>query len=709
MSGKCKDLFLDLANHPRHIKLTDSYVQRSISLTSLTFFLHFRDCVHRCSLCRQEFVGLLEFTGHLHGDSHQEKLHNWRRDQQREWSPEKQQLDSPGQRQGNRPIADWSTDDFSDFVEYFSDHGGEAHMNNNRHRGRGRGPPIPRLMDGAPQSDYRYHDRRRDRREHYQEGGYPPWNDGGRDQMREFRDSPPPQGPEYPGMDYPDQEYDRYHWRRNTDERYNDRYYDHSGYMYPDDGWRPPHDNNQHFRSRRDSQPRRYGDGDLRRNSNSPHDSSRQKLSSVVSSKKQSDKSPSSRNKDTEGSAESRKKQSPRDKEALGKSSPGATSRKASKDRTSSPKANSSSGSPSGKNTRKGTPRKLARPVEENVEKDNDRKSKSPTTEEVSEAVTRKVQVDRNNKMEITVMAKEKVVAEPSKEPTLSSVVRATKDLPTEESSKSKSKENTAINPSLSSRANAQGGDSSSARNDVYSSATIKDSSVTIKEEILSSSKEDKTNCHTTDKRDSLSTLNPSLSSKGSSPPNLDRRQVSVIGKDKVETVTDKNQSATSLLEKFPKEKPAPFLGKKNNPSDQSTEKANSEENKDTQSRELGADSPSSFTMRSESALNSKSSNWPSFTIEKLSTVPSTREKQSSLGFAQNSSSLMSGSERNKTFGVNVSSQSDQKGDISASSASTISTISSLPWEKREEKLRSLLGIKKEPKDTEVTGRILIP
>lgn len=657
-------------------------------------------------MCRQEFVGLLEFTGHLHGDSHQEKLHNWRRDQQREWSPEKQQLDRPDQRQGNRPIADWSTDDFSDFVEYFSDHGGEAHMNNNRHRGRGRGPPIPRLMDGAPQSDYRYHDRRRDRREHYQEGGYPPWNDGGRDQMREFRDSPPPPGPEYPGMDYPDQKYDRYHWRRNTDERYNDRHYDHSGYMYPDDGWRPPYDNNQQFRSRRDSQPRRYGDGDLRRNSNSPHNSSRQKLSSVVSSKKQSDESPSSRNKDTEGSAESRKKQSPRDKEALGKSSPGATSRKASKDKTSSPKANSSSGSLSGKNTRKGTPRKLARPVEENVEKDNDRKSKSPTTEEDSEAVTRKVQVDRNNKMEITVMAKEKVVAEPSKEPTLSSAVKATKDLPTEESSKSKSKENTAINPSLSSR--AQEGDPSTAGNDVYSSANIKDSSVTTKGEILSSSKEDKTNCHTTDKRDSLATLKPSLSSKGSSP-NFDRRQVSVTGKDKVETVTDKNQSATSLLEKFPKEKPAPFLGKKNNSSDQSTEKANGEESKDTQSCELGADSPSSLTMRSEAALNSKSSNGPSFTIDKLSTVSSNREKQSSIGFTQNSSSLISGSERNKTFGVNVSSQSDQKGDISASSASTISTISSLPWEKREEKLRSLLGIKKEPKDTEVTGRILIP
>ena len=658
-------------------------------------------------MCRQEFVGLLEFTGHLHGDSHQEKLHNWRRDQQREWSPEKQQLDSPDQRQGNRPIADWSTDDFSDFVEYFSDHGGEAHMNNNRHRGRGRGPPIPRLMDGAPQSDYRYHDRRRDRREHYQEGGYPSWNDGGRDQMREFRDSPPPPVPEYPGMDYPDQEYDRYHWRRNTDERYNDRYYDHSGYMYPDDGWRPPYDNNQQFRSRRDSQPRRYGDGDLRRNSTSPHNSSRQKLSSVVSSKKQSDKSPSSRNKDTEGSAESRKKQSPRDKEALGKSSPGATSRKASKDKTSSLRANSSSGSSSGKNTRKGTPRKLARPVEESVEKDNDRKSKSPTTEEDSETVTRKVQVDRNNKMEITVMAKEKVVAEPSEEPILSSVFKATKDLPIEESSKSKSKENTAINPSLSSRTNAQGGDPSSARNDVYSSATIKDSSVTIKGDILPSSKEDKTNCHTTDKRDS--TLKPSLSSKGGSPPNFDRRQESVIGKDKVETVTDKNQSATLSLEKFPKEKPAPILGKKNNPSDQSTEKANSEENKDTQSCELGADSPSSLTMRSESALNSKSSNGPSFTIDKLSTVSSTREKQSSIGFTQNSSSLMSGSERNKTFGVNVSSQSDQKGDISASSASTISTISSLPWEKREEKLRSLLGIKKEPKDTEVTGRILIP
>ena len=679
-------------------------MQRSISLTSLTFFfLHFRDCVHRCSLCGQEFVGLLEFTGHLHGDSHQEKLHNWRRDQHRDWSPEKQQLDIPDQRQGNRPIADCSTDDFPDFVEYFSDHGVEAHMNNHRHGGRvrGRGPPIPRLMDGVPQSDYRYHDRRRDRRDHYQEGGYPPWNDGGRDQMREFRDSPSQPGPEYSGMDYLDQEYDRYHWRRNTDERYNDRYYDHSGYLCPDDGWRAPYDNNPQFRSRRDSQPRRYGDGDLRRNSNSPHNSSRQKLSSVVSSKKHCDKRPSSRNKDTEGSAESRKKQS------LGKSSPGATSRKASKDKTSSPKANSSSGNPSGKNTRKGTPRKLARSVEENFEKGTDGASKSPTTERDSEAITRKVQVDRNNKMEIIVMAKETVAAEPSTEPlTLSSVVKATKDLPPEESNESKSKENAAMNPSLSSSAIAQEGDSSSARNDVYSSATT---SVTVKGEVLSSRKEDKKNFLTTDKRDSLSTFKLSLSSKRDSPTNFDRRQVSVIGKNKVETVTDKSQSATSLLEKFPKEKPAPFLGEKNNPSDQSTEKANSEENKDTQSCELRADSPSSLGMRSESALNSKSSNGPLFTTDKLSTVSSTGEKQSSLGFTQNSSSLMSGSERNKTFGVNVSCQSDPKGYISAFSASTISTISSLPWEKREEKLRSLLGIKKEPKDTEVTARIFFP
>lgn len=680
-------------------------MQRSISLTSLTF-LHFRDCVHRCSLCGQEFVGLLEFTGHLHGDSHQEKLHNWRRDQHRDWSPEKQQLDTPDQRQGNRPIADWSTDKFSDFAEYFSDHGGDAHMNNHRHGGRGRdrGPPIPRLMDGAPQSDYRYHGRRRDRTDRYQEGGYPPWNDGGRDQMREFRNSPSQPGPEYSGMDYLDQEYDVYHWRRNTDERYNDRYYDHSGYMYPDDGWKPPYDNNPQFRSRRDSQSRRYGDGDLRRNSNSSHNSSRQKLSSVVSSKKHRDESPSSRNKDTEGSAESRKKQSPRDKEVLGKSSPGATSSKASKDKTSSPKANSSSGSASGKNTRKGTPRKLARPVEENVEKGNDGASKSPTREEDSEAITRKVQVDRNNKMEITVMAKETVVAEPSKEPlTLSSVGKATKDLPPGESNKSKSKENAAMNPSLSSSAIAQEGDSSSARNDVYSSATT---FVTVKGEVLSSRKEDKKNFLTTDKRDSLSTFKLSLSSKRDSPANFDRRQVSVIGKNKVETVTDKNQSPTSLLEKFPKEKPTPFLGKKNNPSDQSTEKANSEENKDTQSCELRADSPSSLRMRSESALNSKSSNGPLFTTDKLSTVSSTGEKQSSLGFTQNSSSLMSGCERKKTFGDNVSCQSDPKGDISAFSASTISTISSLPWEKREEKLRSLLGIKKEPKDTEVTVRI---
>ena len=47
--------------------------------------------------------------------------------------------------------------------------------------------------------------------------------------------------------------------------------------------------------------------------------------------------------------------------------------------------------------------------------------------------------------------------------------------------------------------------------------------------------------------------------------------------------------------------------------------------------------------------------------------------------------------------GTNSSKESEQ-----TNKSSTTSTVCSLPWEKREEQLRALLGIKKEPKDLEV-------
>ena len=72
----------------------------SSSLCSL-----FRNCIHPCSLCNQSFVGLLDFTSHIHGEKHQDNIHKWRKEQHED-----------NDHNENGP-EDWTTDDVSKVLE----------------------------------------------------------------------------------------------------------------------------------------------------------------------------------------------------------------------------------------------------------------------------------------------------------------------------------------------------------------------------------------------------------------------------------------------------------------------------------------------------------------------------------------------------------------------------------------------------------------
>ena len=131
-----------------------------LAYLKMDFILLFcSDCKHPCSLCKQEFTRLSEFTSHLHGDSHQENIHKWRRDHQQEWSPDKKQLASPGkeklprsekhkpqipekqklkrqpQEKEEGELSDWAADDFTgvkNFQNCSSDQDGETIMDDYR-------------------------------------------------------------------------------------------------------------------------------------------------------------------------------------------------------------------------------------------------------------------------------------------------------------------------------------------------------------------------------------------------------------------------------------------------------------------------------------------------------------------------------------------------------------------------------------------------
>ena len=176
------------------------------------------DCIHGCSLCKQEFVGLLKFKEHLNEIDHQEKLQCWQKDQQLEYSPEKIEDKSSKQKDENREMSNWAADDFRG-LNYFSD----AHYNRNL-RGSwqsDRSPPgQPRNFFPHPQ----YHHRevfsreriRSDENPEQHAGTHPPWIGGGGNIIpQEFRGGPPFNG----GMInnyYLNQGNNQCLWRRNS-------------------------------------------------------------------------------------------------------------------------------------------------------------------------------------------------------------------------------------------------------------------------------------------------------------------------------------------------------------------------------------------------------------------------------------------------------------------------------------------------------------
>ena len=566
---------------------------------NLFFYLLCSDCGHSCSLCKQTFVGLLEFTDHLHGESHQEKLHKWKKDQQQEWSPDKQkqqQHGSPNQHQENRPPSDWSTDDFIGFVDYFSDNTGEVNMGDNWHGGRG--PPrhpreIPSHWDFRYQEQF---DRRRDRRDQYAEREYPPWSGEGRDRPREFRDSPPLT----PETNYSYQEGDHFDWRRDAEGQQYDRNHDNrdedlysSREFYPSDGRRTlGYDVQPECRSRRENQPRHYDNRNIRRNSNSPQ-RQKKKVRSVIGSagpsRKENDRRPNSRNSKTEGYSKNNKtkghsnnkqKESPSDKQAQGEN---GTKRKASVDRTppkntdSSPSSGTHSG---GKNTRKGKPRKLARPAEEKRDELTGTDSTGSGVKDATQAKSseREVVRLRRNTLEITVRGKEK------------------------------------------------------------------DGTEAVSQ------------CNDKDKKDTLNV------------------------KSSTSTSASKGKTLTKPARNYRKtEETLPTL---------------TEKHEELPSSNLERVSLSSSSEKTELASNSKHQNESSATTDKLLTSSKTQDKHGLPSLILNSSG------KEKAFDSSVFSENRQKSDDTECSSEN---IRSSPWEQREERLRSLLGIKKEPKDSEVT------
>lgn len=202
------------------------------------------DCIHGCSLCKQEFVGLLKFKEHLIEIDHQEKLQRWQNDQQPECSPEKIEDNSPKQQDENREMSNWAADD-SRGLNYFSDA-----YNNRNLRGSWQSDRFP---PGHPRNFFphpQYHHRERYNRERIRSdenpeqhtGTHPPWIGGGGNIIpQEFRGGPPFNG----GMInnyYLNQGNNQCLWRRNSRDGQHDGKANNAHDSYPVGGRRPSYD-----------------------------------------------------------------------------------------------------------------------------------------------------------------------------------------------------------------------------------------------------------------------------------------------------------------------------------------------------------------------------------------------------------------------------------------------------------------------------------
>ena len=619
---------------------------------------------------------------------------------------------------------------------------------------RDRGPPprdprdIPSLSDYPPPYGYRRQEQfdRRDRRDQFQERGYPPWNGEGRGQPGGFLLTTP----DYPSMNYSNEGNDPYHWRKNSDGWRYDRFYENrdedqyssrdNGSVYPGDGRRASYDGDSEFRPRRDNQPRRQDNRNSRRNSNSPH-RRREKLKSVVGSvipsRKQNERRPRSRNDRTERYFNNKQKETPPDKRNQEKNTSSGTKR------NDSPKSSPSSESPSSKSTRKGKPRKLVRPVEEKLDEGAVASSGGTATQvKEIEKTTRQVKTKDFNHLEITVPGKGEV-------PTQSATVSQTRDevkksISTVEANfTSISKGETSEKPlclAKVARRTSQEDSPSSATGD--SSAKVKgDSPKVSKEDFPSTAKGDshttaKGNSPTKSKGDSSSSLpgdfpsttKPTVAKSGFSTTDKGDSLPSV-GAGKRSLTTDKesddplklskNKQKDLLLSvKDKDELAAQSKGTKELilSSDKETLTSNNrsvahvdEKSDPSQTYKKSVYTPGgvSFSSTREKiglASNPKDESESLVTTDELFTSTGTKDKPDLPCPGEISNSSLSVNLKEKTLGADVSSDNRLKRSDLACSSATIAAISSLPLEQREEQLRSLLGIKKEGKDTEVSN-----
>ena len=749
----------------------------------------------------------MEFTSHLHGENHQEKLHNWRKDQQQEWSPEKQDLHSPNEKQiqghcrkgQDRPPSDLATDNLSgarDFQDSTSVQSEESAMGDNRWgngRGRVSSRNIPSLLDNLPPVGYHYpeqlemrsgsppnqpweSERWADERG-YPNNGHPMWDGGQRETYREFRDDPW-YNPVLEGMDDP-----RYHRNRDDDRYYSSR--DSPG-PYPidhfSDGYAPgprqrdSFEGDSGFRPRYDNHRPDLRDRIRRRNSNPSHpthnNNAPQKMKSVVGTYSRGNK--------PEGRGRSSQRHTPHYREDKGRRKSLETTKKDSRDKWQ-PKNSPSSESPSGKSARKSKPRKLVRSEEKKKDDSNsgdagtkgnelERRKREETAvrekgksmsassprsvaaDEKSKSIQPRYSVNEDTASNIKHMADPKENTSSSsrssprssaKRNSLSSVKEASspagkkgstsaskKDCssPTKEDASSPSK---GTPPSERDFTSASKRDSSSTppsstKEDSTSLAKGK-SSLSVKGDLSSSDKRDislsskgdllstvKSNSSLTVQGESSLTIkeNSSLLSKeieaslarggSSSVPSLggsslitakekeDPGKTSTIQRDSLSSLKDKDK-LTAVSSKREGELILPF------PENESI--VASLEDKNMLPRE-GVDTVPAISDKSKEMPLPKMPKMGDVSLpstgetndQTLSASSSSRDTSSSLG--------TNGKKRADNQATNISSESKQNNLTSSSAASSF--VGSLPWGKREEELRALLGIKKEPQDEEV-------
>ena len=760
----------------------------------------------------------MEFTSHLHGENHQEKLHNWQKDQHQEWSPEKQELHSPNKKQIQNPChkgkdgppSDLATDKLTsarDFQDSTSVQSEESAMGDNRWgsgHGRVTSRNIPSLLDNMPPVGYHYPEQLEMGRgsppnqlweseswgdeRGYPNDSHPMWDGGQRETHREFRDGPW-YHPVLEGMDDP-----RYHRNRDDDRYYSSR---DSPRPYPidhfSDGYGPgprqrdSFEGDSGFRPRYDNHRPDLRDRITRRNSNSSHsthNNAPQRMKSAVGTY--------SRGSRPEGRGRSSQRRTSYCREDKGRRTSLETTKRDSRDK-SQPKNSPSSKSPSGKSARKSKPRKLVRSAEKKKDDSNngdagtkgselERKKREETAvrekgKGVSASSSRSVAADEKSKsiedksnMQPSYSVNEgtassiKHLADPkektsssskssprssTKRNSLSSVKGAPSPPGKKDStsaSKKDSSSSTKGDPSSPSRGTQPSGikrNSASPSERDYAAAYKRDSSsstphsstkedstslakgessLSVKEDLSSSAKEDiylsiKGNFLSTVKSSSSLTVqgessltikedSSSLSKEseassargGSSVPCLggssritakekeDPGKASTIQRDSLSSLKDKDK-LTAVSSKREGELILPFPEKETLVASLDDKKVPSQKEVDT-------------------LLGDKSKDMPLPKMGEVS-LPSTGEKNgqtlSASLFSRDTSSLLGTNGKEKRAdnqAANISGESEHNNLTSSSAESAF--VGSLPWGKREEELRALLGIKKEPKDEEV-------